>query len=125
MGNPDEFTDNVFEALSSSDRRKLLASLIADSPPDDVAQVVATDDILLYHTHLPKLDDYGLVDWDEDTQEVSKGPNFGQARPFLELLDEHDDFDLPTDHDSVELTVDRQHVDKSDGARHFGDSTTT
>lgn len=118
MQEPDQFTDTVFEALSSSDRRKLLASLIADSPPDDSAQHVPDDDILLYHTHLPKLDDYGFVDWNEDDQTVTRGPNFDLARPFLELLAEHDTFEFPVDGDPVELTVGQQHAQQSDSTEH-------
>jgi len=34
------------------------------------------------------LDDYGFVTWDEETNEVSKGPRFEDIRPLLELVDD-------------------------------------
>ena len=50
--------------------------------------------IEMRHTHLPKLVEYGFVEWDRDTHEVVKGPEFDEIEPLLELLDEHDD-ELP------------------------------
>lgn len=43
----------------------------------------------LYHKHLPVLESLGLVDWDRVAHTVSKGSDFGEIRPKLELLDEH------------------------------------
>lgn len=37
MRHSDRATDNVFDALSDDDRRMLLASLFADSPPTTTA----------------------------------------------------------------------------------------
>ncbi|ELY75168.1 hypothetical protein C487_13492 [Natrinema pallidum DSM 3751] len=48
------------------------------------------------HTHLPLLEDYGFIDWDRDTHEVTKGPNFDDIRPFLEMIVAHQD-ELPDD----------------------------
>ncbi|NIC00893.1 transcriptional regulator [Halobacterium sp. R2-5] len=83
--------DDVLAALSNVQRRQLLESLIADSPPDNAAKsgVVVDDDIAMHHGHLPKLADYGLVTWDKDTNRVTKGPNFEDAKPALESLAEH------------------------------------
>ena len=46
------------------------------------------------HVHLPKLESYGFITWDQTTSEVSKGPNFGEIRPLLEMLAAHED-ELP------------------------------
>lgn len=88
--------DDVFDVLSNEQRRKLLVSLIADSPPDAAIAVDPAEDLSFYHTHLPKLDAHGLVDWRRDTHEVTRGPNFEAARPLLELLVENRDR-LPAD----------------------------
>lgn len=112
--------DEVFDVLSDEQRRKLLVSLIADSPPDEHSLIagsppeepsLVTDsspdepsliadsspdehllhldpdqDVSLYHSHLPKLDKHGFIEWDQDTNVVRPGPNFEDARPLLELL---------------------------------------
>lgn len=48
----------------------------------------------LYHKHLPILDKLGFVEWDQEAHTVSKGPNFSEIQPMLELLNEHRD-ELP------------------------------
>jgi len=85
--------DDVLAALSNVQRRQLLESLIADSPPDTAtrASVTVDSDISMHHIHLPKLADYGLVNWDKGTGRVTKGPNFEDAKEVLEFLAEHDD----------------------------------
>lgn len=81
--------DDVLAALSNVQRRKLLDSLLADSPPDGETSVAVDDDVAMHHVHLPKLVDDGLVDWDEETNTVTRGPNFEDAAEILELLDEN------------------------------------
>lgn len=56
------------------------------------------DDVLtaLYHVHLPKLDDYGFVEWDRETESVRRGPVFDEVEPLVEELrnrvdDRHDE----------------------------------
>ena len=46
------------------------------------------------HVHLPKLERYGFIDWNQDINQVSKGPNFEETRPLLEMLVAHED-ELP------------------------------
>jgi len=80
--------DDVLAALSNVQRRELLDSLLADSPPDGATNGVAVDvDVSMHHVHLPKLVDYGLVEYDEETNRVTRGPNFEDAAEVLELLD--------------------------------------
>ena len=42
----------------------------------------------MYHSHLPKLVDYGFIEWNTDTREIAKGPQFEEIRPVLECIDE-------------------------------------
>ncbi|MBZ6495495.1 DUF7344 domain-containing protein [Natrinema longum] len=88
--------DELFEALANERRRRILFELVdqnsqseapvhIDAPPDrtDTRQAV---DIELYHVHLPKLDDYGFVDWNRNTSAVEPGERFADIRPVLERL---------------------------------------
>ncbi|WP_436925196.1 hypothetical protein [Halosimplex amylolyticum] len=88
-------------------RRKLLVALLEHNPQNDRPVVVGDGDgdgaaiaveqlVQMQHVHLPKLEEYGFIDWDEDAHEVAKGPNFDEIRPLLELLDDHAD-ELPAD----------------------------
>lgn len=85
--------DDVLAVLSNVQRRKLLDSLLADSPPDGAANAAVGVDsgTAMHHIHLPKLVDHGLVEWDEAADTVTRGPNFEAAEETLEFLAEHDD----------------------------------
>ena len=52
-------------------------------PPSDGEQRLQVE---MYHVHLPQLEDYGYIQWDEYRNEVSKRPRFEGIRPLLELL---------------------------------------
>jgi hypothetical protein len=43
-------------------------------------------EIELYHDHLPKLANEGLVEWDRESQVVSRGPAFEAVAPALQVL---------------------------------------
>ncbi|WP_177209108.1 hypothetical protein [Natronobacterium haloterrestre] len=43
------------------------------------------------HVHLPKLVDYGYIEWDREAAVITKGPEFDEIRPLLEFLNERDD----------------------------------
>ena len=98
--------DEVFEALSNPYRRQLLLSLLEHNPQDgddrDPLNVVADDiepDVLeveLIHNHLPKLEEMGFVNWDRETNKISKGSNWGDIAPLLVLIENHQD-ELPED----------------------------
>jgi predicted transcriptional regulator len=97
--------DDIVDALANIQRRKLLIGLLEHNPQDDSPIVIADSDseanaverlVTMQHTHLPKLVDYGFIEWDEETHEVRKGPKFDEIRPLLELLDDHED-ELPAD----------------------------
>jgi len=97
--------DDMVSALADVQRRKLLVALLEHNPQDDTPVVVADSEsdadaverlVTMQHVHLPKLVDYGFIEWNEETHEVTKGPKFDEIRPLLELLDDHED-ELPAD----------------------------
>ena len=100
-------TDDLLDLLADSCRRRLLFVLLAhDSREDDDPQIpddVVGDDedvddlsLQLRHVHLPKLGDFGIVEWDEERDVIRRGPKFETVRPALQLL--RDDADeLPDD----------------------------
>lgn len=93
--------DDMMDVLADVQRRKLLIALLKNNPPVVIAGSEAEDDdakrlVAMDHVHLPKLADYGVIDWDRESNEVHKGPNFDEIRPLLELLDDHED-ELPDD----------------------------
>lgn len=44
-------------------------------------------DIRTHHVHLPKLVEYGHIEWNHDTHVTTKGPKFDDVRPLLEDVD--------------------------------------
>lgn len=36
--------------------------------------------------HIPKLAEYGLIDWDSEERIVTRGPHFDEARPLLDQV---------------------------------------
>lgn len=97
--------DDMVDALADIQRRKLLIALLDHNPQDDSPVVIADSEdesdaierlVKMDHVHLPKLVEYGFIEWNEETHEVSKGPNFDEIRPLLELLNDHED-ELPDD----------------------------
>ena len=99
LGTPlDMMKDTTFDALANEHRRHLLVALLDENPQD--ATVHASEDVdagepktkrrlqtAMYHSHLPKLVDYGFIEWHADTQEIRKGPQFEEIRPLLECID--------------------------------------
>jgi len=43
-------------------------------------------EVQLIHHHLPKLEDADVIEWDRETQTVTRGPAFAELEPFLSLL---------------------------------------
>jgi len=98
--------DDALDALADRWRRALLLALLESNPQstDPPAwKIDGGDDedeldplVKLRHVHLPKLEDYGFVEWDREADEIRKGPQFAEIRPLLELLDDHRE-ELPSD----------------------------
>jgi hypothetical protein len=103
--NDDLEFDDLLDALAHIQRRKLLVALLRHNPQNDESVVIDADEsadeelqrlVGMTHVHLPKLEAYGFINWNRDTNEVSKGPSFEEIRPLLELLETHED-ELPAD----------------------------
>lgn len=94
----------VFRALIHPYRRQLLIALLEHNPQDDddrdPLNVVAAEhepDVLeteLVHNHLPMLQQQGYIEWDRDSGKISRGPNWDDIEPMIELLHRHRD-ELP------------------------------
>lgn len=113
--------DDAFDALASEYRRQLLIELLdrdrkrVSALTGTAAEIAAADEDLLakhlsgtraisgvdedllraHHVHLPKLDDYGFVEWDPDDRTVTTGPRFGEVRPLLEFVVDRREADPP------------------------------
>jgi hypothetical protein len=95
--------DLVFELLKNQRRRRViehvrshdgvtlgqLAEAIAAVENDTSVAALSADErkrvyIGLYQTHLPKMDDAGVIVYDRDAGAVSPGPAMDQIAPYLE-----------------------------------------
>lgn len=94
--------DRILDALCDRQRRLLLLTLGRDGEGtvadmmmrgENDAGDVETE---LMHSHLPKLEGAGYIEWDRDTGEISKGPCFEEIRPLLDLIERHA-HELPPD----------------------------
>ncbi|WP_238709604.1 DUF7344 domain-containing protein [Natronorubrum halophilum] len=91
--------DEFFRAVANVQRRRLLVRMLSHNPEDESKvytgdretdeEELATLLIEMQHTHLPLLEEYGFIDWDRQNHEVSKGPEFDEIRPLLEMMVEH------------------------------------
>lgn len=96
----------VFSALSHPLRRRVLATIHDSSPqssggfePEDFVRRDGPHErpvLELHHNHLPRLDSAGFVDWDDETDTVTRGPRFEEIRPVLSVLRTNSDA-LPGD----------------------------
>lgn len=75
----------------------LVAELTEADPPSTHHSIDPESQALvaLAHNHLPKLDAYGIVDFDRTANVVAPGPEFDAVEPLLNLLETHAD-QLPT-----------------------------
>lgn len=97
--------DTMLEVLSHVQRRKLLLALLeensqgvlsGDMVGSDSCGPALDESVRMKHAHLPKLAEYGFIEWHRETNEVRKGEQFEEIRPLLELLDDHRE-KLPSD----------------------------
>ena len=95
--------DDALDVLHHIQRRGLLFSLLDHNPQDDSPVVPADSEsdadaldalVAMNRVHLPKLVEYGFINWNRDTHEVTRGPNFEEIEPLLNLLVDSED-DLP------------------------------
>lgn len=103
----------LFDLLAAGYRRRILL-LLCDQESIDVPDALVTRgeagtvttldgvtpetvrdrervDVALYHRHLPKLADEGVIEWDDETGTVTRGPAFGEIEPALRVLAENAD----------------------------------
>jgi hypothetical protein len=92
--------DRILNILRNRHRRAILL-LLKEGTVDTKADVMVRNgdntkevELVLTHAHLPKLDDAGYIEWDRETDEISKGPRFEEIEPLLELIETHAD-ELP------------------------------
>ena len=105
--------DDVFDALADEQRRQLLVDLLdsdlqrvaalsdtsqelIDAHDALLAQVLSgqlelpavdTELIQKHRVHLPKLAEYGFVEWDPEDCLVGRGPRFGEVEPVLKRME--------------------------------------
>lgn len=91
--------------LSHRVQRKVLVALTNHNPQDDTpidSDGLEFDDVAverlfdLRHFHLPELESKGFVNYDREDHILTKGPDFDEIKPVLELIDENRD-KLPDD----------------------------
>lgn len=93
--------DRMFDALRKRHRRLLLLQLRHGRIASE-ADVMTRDgdaeevELELRHTHLPKLEEAGHIEWDRDTGAITKGSRFDEIEPLLDLIETHAD-ELPPD----------------------------
>jgi hypothetical protein len=49
------------------------------SAEDDETELLKAE---LFHTHLPKLEGAGYIEWDRETQRIRRGPRFDEIAPW-------------------------------------------
>lgn len=89
---PEPSLDSTFSALANRDRRELLVTLSECNtlvPIDSSDEDASTQDIEMYHVHLPKLEAAGLIEWNRETNEVRKGARFDEVRPLIDQMSDH------------------------------------
>lgn len=108
-----ETEDEVFDALADEYRRQLLLELLGGGwyevpkltgGSEEIADahdsllldqlhssrdITGVDERLLciHRIHLPKLEEYGFIEWRRNTRTVTPGHRFDRLRPYLEVLD--------------------------------------
>jgi len=90
--------DTQLDAVGHKDRRQILFALRdteqwrpSTSEFDDNRTLVGEPAVPseLYHQHLPKLAEMGLIEWNRETHRVTRGPEYERLRPLLARLAEH------------------------------------
>ncbi|WP_339104687.1 hypothetical protein [Haloterrigena salinisoli] len=86
-----EIRDLLFDALSDGQQRRILFALLEregvdiDSPPDGIEERYSAA-VERRHVHLPKLEEYGFIEWDRRTDTVVRGPRFAEIEPMLRVV---------------------------------------
>ncbi len=92
--------DQMLEIVSKRPRRLVLLLLqqetieLTNNGIGYETSEPAVPNIELTHSHLPKLEAAGYIEWDRETSVISKGPHFDEIESFLGLIENHTD-ELP------------------------------
>lgn len=86
--------DRVFDVLRAQDRRRVLCHLAASDRDRAVSlreTIPEGRDPVAYrtrmrHTHVPKLETHGYVEYDDEADEFRPGPEFDEIAPVVETL---------------------------------------
>ncbi|MDQ2049377.1 hypothetical protein RBH26_02645 [Natronolimnohabitans sp. A-GB9] len=105
--------DDVFDALADGQRRQLLVDLLdsdlrrVSELSDTSQELIEAHDALLdqflsgqleipeadmeliqnHHVHLPKLAEYGFIEWNPEDCLVARGPRFDELKPVLNRME--------------------------------------
>lgn len=86
--------------LADCHRRNLLFALRDVAPHESIHahlddETRGRDDheyrVRMYHIHLPKLEDYDLINWRRENNTVQRGPEFEEIAPLLDSFESHRD----------------------------------
>lgn len=93
-----------FNALENPYRRQLLIGLLNHTSDKNTSVEplslltgdvdVETAEVAIRHVHLPKLDKLGFIDWNRQTSEICRGPEWNKIGPVVEMIHTHRD-ELP------------------------------
>jgi len=75
-------------SLSQKKSPQIDSPVNLDTPPDAISPD-EIDRINRQHVHLPKLDDYGFINWMPNINTVERGHRFEEIKSVLELLYVH------------------------------------
>ncbi|WP_144900830.1 ArsR family transcriptional regulator [Halobellus captivus] len=93
-----EETDRAMNILSHSCRRRLLFELyeqVNSGGGESISYIGLTPlgtekkRTLLYHAHLPKLEESGYITWNEAEKTIQRGSRWEEIEPLLELIYSH------------------------------------
>jgi len=126
--------DVVFEILKNPRRRQVVQQLRDHGETDlgDLAEFIAADEndttvealsaderkrvyIGLYQTHLPKMDDAGVVAYDQDQGVVAPGPAIDQLTAYLQADEPTEDVPADTTRATIDLSALQEPVSLSAG----------
>lgn len=98
-------TNALLGVLSNTHRRHVLLAL-HDCPEGEAIELpeaIATRNtpqrelkVKLWHSHLPKLEETGLIHWNQAENVVHRGPAFSEVNPLLDFIVEYKD-EIPLD----------------------------
>lgn len=96
--------DRAMEAMRNRYRRRILFELRErrrDSGGDTLriatlsfgsdGDAEANVRLLLRHSHLPKLENFGYISWGRDAGTITKGPEWDEIAPFVRLVADQSD----------------------------------